>query len=73
MSTKAAMFGAIAWAVAFLGSAVALKGNLFGDVIKGVLLAGWIVLISLASRAAAKRRRSVPTQRGHTRVGDVDK
>ena len=58
MSTKAAVFGAIAWAVGFLLSAVVLKGDPVGDWIEGVLLAGWIVFISLAARPAANSRGS---------------
>ena len=43
------MIGTVAWAVGFLVSAVALKGNPIGDWIEGVLLAGWIVFVSLSS------------------------
>lgn len=57
MSTKAAVFGTIAWAVGYLVSAVALKGNPLGDWIEGALLAGWIVFLSLASRSATKRSK----------------
>ena len=55
MSAKAAVFGTIAWAVGYLVSAVALKGNPIGDWIEGALLAGWIVFVSLAARSATRR------------------
>jgi hypothetical protein len=63
MSAKATVFGTIAWAVGFLVSAVALKGNPIGDWIEGALLAGWIVFVSLAARSTANHRRSGPTGR----------
>jgi len=56
MSAKAAVFGAIAWAVGFLVSAVVFKGNAIGDWIEGALLAGWIVFVSLAWSAANQRK-----------------
>ena len=55
MNAKATLIGAIAWAAAFLASAVALKGNPIGDWIEGALLAGWIVFVSLAARSATRR------------------
>ena len=55
MSTKAAVFGTIAWAAGYLVSAVALKGNPIGDWIEGALLAAWIVFVSLAARSATRR------------------
>ena len=60
MSTRAAVFGTIAWAIGFLLSAVVLKGDPVGDWIEGVLLAGWIVFVSLAARPAASGRGSGP-------------
>ncbi len=72
MSTKATVFGTIAWAVGFLLSAIALKGNPVGDWIEGALLAGWIVFVSLASWTAAKHRRSGRPQREHTPLEDVN-
>jgi len=57
MSARATVFGAIAWAVGFLVSAVLLKGNPLGDWIEGALLAGWIAFVSLAARSAANDRR----------------
>ena len=57
MTAKATVFGAIAWAVGFLVSAVALKGNPIGDWIEGALLAGWIVFVSLAAHRTTPRRR----------------
>lgn len=55
MSAKAALFGTIAWAVGFLVSAVALKGNPIGDWVEGALLAGWIVFVAMAARSATRR------------------
>ena len=51
MSAKATLIGTLAWAAGFLVSAVALKGNPIGDWLEGVLLAGWILFVSLAPRA----------------------
>lgn len=57
MSTRVAVWGAIAWAVGFLLSAVLLKGNPVGDWIEGALLAGWIVFLSLVARGPSPPRR----------------
>lgn len=64
MSARAAVFGTIVWTAGFLVSAVALKGNPIGDWIEGALLAGWIVFVSLAARAAAIHRGDGLTVRG---------
>ena len=55
MKARATVIGAVAWAVGFLVSAVALKGNPIGDWVEGTLLAGWIVFVSLAARPANRR------------------
>ena len=52
MNAKATVIGSIVWAVGFLVSAVALKGNPIGDWIEGALLAGWIVFVSWTCRRA---------------------
>ena len=64
MSAKATVIGAIAWAVGFLASAVALKGNPIGDWIEGVLLAGWIVFVYLSARSATGREAKPPVRSG---------
>lgn len=55
MRARATVIGAVVWAVGFLVSAVALKGNPIGDWIEGALLAGWIVFVAMASRSATRR------------------
>lgn len=55
MKARATVIGAVVWAAGFLVSAVALKGNPIGDWVEGVLLAGWIVFVSLAARSANRR------------------
>lgn len=37
------LIGAILWALAFILSAIVLRGRALGDWIEGLLLAGWIV------------------------------
>ena len=64
MSAKATVIGAIAWAVGFLASAVALKGNPIGDWIEGGLLAGWIVFVSFSARSATGREAKPPVRSG---------
>jgi membrane-associated phospholipid phosphatase len=56
MSGRAAVVGAVAWALGFLVSAVALRGNPIGDWIEGALLAAWIVFVALAFRSAPRDR-----------------
>jgi hypothetical protein len=56
MRARATVIGAVVWAVGFLVSAVALKGNPIGDWVEGALLAGWIVFVSLAARSANRRQ-----------------
>ena len=54
MNAKVTVIGALVWAVGFLASALALKGNPVVDWIEGALLAGWFVFVSLAARRERK-------------------
>lgn len=56
MKARTTVIGAVVWAVGFLVSAVALKGNPIGDWVEGALLAGWIMFVSLAGRSATRRK-----------------
>jgi len=63
MKTRATVIGAVVWAVGFLVSAVALKGNPIGDWVEGALLAGWIVFVSLAARSANRRANAASAEK----------
>ena len=50
MNAKRVMLiGSILWALAFILSAIVLRGRAIGDWIEGLLLVGWIIYFSLWS------------------------
>ena len=45
-AVRVMLIGSILWALAFILSAVVLRGRALGDWIEGLLLAGWIIFFS---------------------------
>jgi len=56
-AVRVTLIGSILWALAFILSAIVLRGCALGDWIEGVLLVGWIVFSSYwAAKAGGTKK-----------------
>ena len=56
-AVRVMLIGSILWALAFILSAIVLRGRALGDWIEGVLLVGWIVFGSYWAGKASRTKK----------------
>ena len=56
-AVRVMLIGSILWALAFILSAIVLRGRALGDWIEGLLLVGWIVVGSYWAGKASRTKK----------------